>query len=118
MAKNWGDLGLTYSVGNETGALQLDKASQKKVEDKLASATNESAFKTAFTQAYANAVQGRDYNRQKLIKSTSIDEYRGYENKAQASLNTANSLLDSGLSNIVDSFDGFGSAISNDLLDE
>ena len=118
MAKNWGDLGLTYSVDNETGALQLDKASQKKVEDKLASATNESAFKTAFTQAYANAVQGRDYNRQKLIKSTSIDEYRGYENKAQASLNTANSLLDSGLSNIVDSFDGFGSAISNDLLDE
>lgn len=118
MAKNWGDLGLTYSVDNETGALQLDKASQKKVEDKLASATNESAFKTAFTQAYANAVQGRDYNRQKLIKSTSIDEYRGYENKAQASLNTANSLLDSGLSSIVDSFDGFGSAISNDLLDE
>lgn len=118
MAKNWGDLGLTYSVNNETGALQLDKTSQKKVEDKLASATNESAFKTAFTQAYANAVQGRDYNRQKLIKSTSIDEYRGYENKAQASLNTANSLLDSGLSNIVDSFDGFGSAISNDLLDE
>jgi hypothetical protein len=118
MAKNWGDLGLTYSVDNETGALQLDKTSQKKVEDKLASATNESAFKTAFTQAYANAVQGRDYNRQKLIKSTSIDEYRGYENKAQASLNTANSLLDSGLSNIVDSFDGFGSAISNDLLDE
>ena len=118
MAKNWGDLGLTYSVNNETGALQLDKTSQKKVEDKLASATNESAFKTAFTQAYANAVQGRDYNRQKLIKSTSIDEYRGYENKAQASLNTANSLLDSGLSSIVDSFDGFGSAISNDLLDE
>lgn len=118
MAKNWGDLGLTYSVDNETGALQLDKTSQKKVEDKLASATNESAFKTAFTQAYANAVQGRDYNRQKLIKSTSIDEYRDYENKAQASLNTANSLLDSGLSNIVDSFDGFGSAISNDLLDE
>ena len=118
MAKSWGDLGLTYSVDNETGALQLDKTSQKKVEDKLASATNESAFKTAFTQAYANAVQGRDYNRQKLIKSTSIDEYRGYENKAQASLNTANSLLDSGLSSIVDSFDGFGSAISNDLLDE
>lgn len=118
MAKNWGDLGLTYSVDNETGAFQLDKTSQKKVEDKLASATNESAFKTAFTQAYANAVQGRDYNRQKLIKSTSIDEYRGYENKAQASLNTANSLLDSGLSNIVDGFDGFGSAISNDLLDE
>ena len=118
MAKNWGDLGLTYSVDNETGALQLDKTSQKKVEDKLASATNESAFKTAFTQAYANAVQGRDYNRQKLIKSTSLEEYQGYENKAQASLNTANSLLDSGLSNIVDSFDGFGSAISNDLLDE
>lgn len=118
MAKNWGDLGLTYSVDNETGALQLDKTSQKKVEDKLASATNESAFKTAFTQAYANAVQGRDYNRQKLIKSTSIDEHRDYENKAQASLNTANSLLDSSLSNIVDSFDGFGSAISNDLLDE
>lgn len=118
MAKNWGDLGLTYSVDNETGALQLDKTSQKKVEDKLASATNESAFKTAFTQAYANAVQGRDYNRQKLIKSTSLEEYRGYENKAQASLNTANSLLDSSLSNIVDSFDGFGSAISNDLLDE
>ena len=118
MAKNWGDLGLTYSVDNETGALQLDKTSQKKVEDKLSSATNESAFKTAFTQAYANAVQGHDYNRQKLIKSTSIDEYRGYENKAQASLNTANSLLDSGLSSIVDSFDGFGSAISNDLLDE
>ena len=118
MAKNWGDLGLTYSVDNETGALQLDKTSQKKVEDKLAFATNESAFKTAFTQAYANAVQGRDYNRQKLIKSTSLEEYQGYENKAQASLNTANSLLDSGLSNIVDSFDGFGSAISNDLLDE
>lgn len=118
MAKNWGDLGLTYSVDNETGALQLDKTSQKKVEDKLASATNESAFKTAFTQAYANAVQGRDYNRQKLIKSTSLEEYQGYENKAQASLNTANSLLDSGLSGIVDSFDGFGSAISNDLLDE
>lgn len=118
MAKNWGDLGLTYSVDNETGALQLGKTSQKKVEDKLASATNESAFKAAFTQAYANAVQGRDYNRQKLIKSTSLEEYRGYENKAQASLNTANSLLDSGLSNIVDSFDGFGSAISNDLLDE
>lgn len=118
MAKNWGDLGLTYSVDNETGALQLDKTSQKKVEDKLASATSESAYKTAFMQAYANAVQGRDYNRQKLIKSTSIDEYRGYENKAQASLNTANSLLDSGLSSIIDSFDGFGSAISNDLLDE
>lgn len=118
MAKNWGDLGLTYSVDNETGALQLNKASQKKVEDKLASATNESAFKTAFTQAYANAVKGRDYNRQKLIKSTSLEEYQGYENKAQASLNTANSLLDSGLSGIVDSFDGFGSAISNDLLDE
>lgn len=118
MAKNWGDLGLTYSVNNETGALQLDKTSQKKVEDKLASATNESTFKTAFTQAYANAVQGRDYNRQKLIKSTSLEEYQGYENKAQASLNTANSLLDSGLSSIVDSFDGFGSAISNDLLDE
>lgn len=118
MAKNWGDLGLTYSVDNETGALQLDKTSQKKVEDKLASATNESAFKTAFTQAYANAVQGRDYNRQKLIKSTSLEEYQGYENKAQASLNTANSLLDSSLSGIVDSFDGFGSAISNDLLDE
>lgn len=118
MAKNWGDLGLTYSVDNETGVLQLDKTSQKKVEDKLASATNESAFKTAFTQAYANAVQGRDYNRQKLIKSTSLEEYQGYENKAQASLNTANSLLDSGLSNIVDNFNGFGSAISNDLLDE
>lgn len=118
MAKNWGDLGLTYSVDNETGALQLDKTSQKKVEDKLAFATNESVFKTAFTQAYANAVQGRDYNRQKLIKSASLEEYQGYENKAQASLNTANSLLDSGLSSIVDSFDGFGSAISNDLLDE
>lgn len=118
MVKNWGDLGLTYSVDNETGALQLDKASQKKVEDKLTSATNESVFKTAFTQAYANAVQGRDYNRQKLIKSASLEEYQGYENKAQASLNTANSLLDSGLSSIVDSFDGFGSAISNDLLDE
>ena len=118
MAKNWGDLGLTYSVNNETGALQLDKTSQKKVEDKLAFATNESTFKTSFTQAYANAVQGRDYNRQKLIKSTSLEEYQGYENKAQASFNTANSLLDSGLSSIVDSFDGFGSAISNDLLDE
>lgn len=118
MAKNWGDLGLTYSVDNETGALQLDKTSQKKVEDKLASATNESAFKTAFTQAYANAVQGRDYERSRVTQSLSGADDLEAQNKAKASLNTANSLLDSGLSSIVDSFDGFGSAISNDLLDE
>ncbi len=118
MAKNWGDLGLTYSVDNETGALQLDKTSQKKVEDKLASATNESAFKTAFTQAYANAVQGRDYKRSRVTQSLSGADDLEAQNKAKASLNTANSLLDSGLSSIVDSFDGFGSAISNDLLDE
>lgn len=118
MAKNWGDLGLTYSVDNETGALQLDKTSQKKVEDKLASATNESAFKTAFTQAYANAVQGRDYERSRVTQSLSGADDLEAQNKAKASLNTANSLLDSGLSSIVDSFDGFGSAISNDLLNE
>ena len=118
MAKNWGDLGLTYSIDNETGALQLDKTSQKKVEDKLTSATNESAFKTAFTQAYANAVQGRDYERSRVTQSLSGADDLEAQNKAKASLNTANSLLDSGLSSIVDSFDGFGSAISNDLLDE
>ena len=118
MAKNWGDLGLTYSVDNKTGALQLDETSQKKVEDKLVSATNESAFKTAFTQAYANAVQGRDYERSRATQSLSGADDLEAQNKAKASLNTANSLLDSGLSSIVDSFDGFGSAISNDLLDE
>ena len=118
MAKNWGDLGLTYSVDNETGALQLDKTSQKKVEDKLTSATNELAFKTAFTQAYANAVQGRDYERSRVTQSLSGADDLEAQNKAKASLNTANSLLDSGLSSIIDSFDGFGSAISNDLLDE
>ena len=118
MAKNWGDLGLTYSVDNKTGALQLDETSQKKVEDKLVSATNESAFKTAFTQAYANAVQGRDYERSRATQSLSGADGLEAQNKAKASLNTANSLLDSGLSSIVDSFDGFGSAISNDLLDE
>lgn len=118
MAKNWGDLGLTYSVNNETGALQLDETSQKKVEDRLATATNESAFKTAFTQAYANAVQGRDYERSRVTQSLSGADDLEAQNKAKASLNTANSLLDSGLSSIVDSFDGFGSAISNDLLDE
>jgi TP901 family phage tail tape measure protein len=118
MAKNWGDLGLTYSVDNETGALQLDKTSQKKVEDKLTSATNELAFKTAFTQAYANAVQGRDYERSRVTQSLSGADDLKAQNKAKASLNTANSLLDSGLSSIIDSFDGFGSAINNDLLDE
>lgn len=118
MTKNWGDLGLTYSVDNETGALQLDETSQKKVEDKLVSATNESAFKTAFTQAYTNAVQGRDYERSRVTQSLSGADDLEAQNKAKASLNTANSLLDSGLSSIVDSFDGFGSAISNDLLDE
>lgn len=118
MAKSWGDLGLTYSVNNETGALQLDKTSQKKVEDRLATATNESAFKTAFTQAYANAVQGRDYERSRVTQSLSGADDLEAQNKAKASLNTANSLLDSGLSSIVDSFDGFGSAISNDLLDK
>lgn len=118
MAKNWGDLGLTYSVNNETGALQLDETSQKKVEDRLATATNESAFKTAFTQAYANAVQGRDYERSRVTQSLSGADDLEAQNKAKASLNTANSLLDSGLSSIVDSFDGFGSAISNDLLDK
>lgn len=125
IVSQWKEFGLDYTVNEQTGALELTKESQKAVKTKLEDITKEAGYRSAFNQAMVNWSEASNYlqkaNQLNAAKESRPDAEQPqieaailkYQNKEQRNINSGNTLLDSGLSSVIDGLSNFGSALND-----
>lgn len=125
IVSQWKEFGLDYTVNEQTGALELTKESQKVVKTKLEDITKEAGYRSAFNQAMVSWSEASNYlqkaNQLNAAKESRPDAEQPqietailkYQNERQRSINSGNTLLDSGLSSAIDGLSNFGSALND-----
>lgn len=125
IVSQWKEFGLDYTVNEQTGVLELTKESQETVKTKLEDITKEAGYRSAFSQAMVSWSEASDY----LQKANQLEASKKkrpeaeqpqietailkYQNERQRSINSGNTLLDSGLSSAIDGLSNFGSALND-----
>lgn len=128
IVSQWKEFGLDYTVNEQTGVLELTKESQETVKTRLENITKEAGYRSAFSQAMVNWSEASNYL-QKANQLETSKESRPeieqpqieaailkYQNEGQRSVNSGNTLLDSGLSSAIDGLSNFGSALNDASL--